>query len=100
MVVMTSPDISHNADRQRYELKLDGEAVGKADYRDSGEQRIFTHTVIEPGNEGQGYATKLIDFAIADTREAGRRIVGECSMVAHWLTKHPELAEFVDAPAA
>lgn len=95
---MDSPSIDHVPDRSRYTLTLDDEEIGYAVYRDTDEARIFTHTVVEPEFGGRGYATALIEHAVADARAAGKRIVGECPMVAHWLTKHPELAEFVDAP--
>lgn len=94
---METPAIEHSPDAHKYSLVLDGAEIGYAKYRDDGDRRIFTHTVVEPEFGGRGYATKLIETAVADTRAADKRLVGECPMVAHWLTKHPELTEFVDA---
>jgi len=95
---MDTPQIEHTPDRSQYSLLLDGTEIGYAKYRDTATQRVFTHTVVEPEFGGRGYATSLIDFAVADARSSDKRIVGECSMVARWLTKHPELADYVDAP--
>jgi len=96
---MDTPTISHEPERKQYTLTLDGAEIGQAKYRDTETQRVFTHTVVEPEFGGRGFATNLIDFAIADARSDDKRIVGECSMVARWLTKHPELADYVDAPS-
>jgi len=94
---MDTPEIEHEPDAHKYSLILDGAEIGYAKYRDDGDRRIFTHTVVEPEFGGRGYATRLIDHAVGDARAVDKRIVGECPMVAHWLTKHPELSEFVDA---
>jgi predicted GNAT family acetyltransferase len=94
---MDTPQISHEPERKQYTLTLDGAEIGYARYEDTATQRVFTHTVVQPEFGGRGFATNLIDFAIADARSDDKRIVGECTMVAHWLTKHPELAEYVDA---
>jgi predicted GNAT family acetyltransferase len=96
---MDTPQISHQPERKQYTLTLDGAEIGYAKYQETPTQRVFTHTVVEPEFGGRGYATSLIDFAVADTRSDDKRIVGECPMVAHWLTKHPELADYVDAPS-
>ena len=95
---METPQISHQPERKQYTLTLDGAEIGYAKYQETPTQRVFTHTVVEPEFGGRGYATSLIDFAVADARSDDKRIVGECPMVAHWLTKHPELADYVDAP--
>jgi len=97
---MDTPQISHEPERKQYTLTLDGSEIGYAKYTDTPTQRVFTHTVVQPEFGGRGFATNLIDFAVADARSDDRRIVGECPMVAHWLTKHPELADYVDAPPA
>ena len=54
----------------------------------------------QPEFGGRGYATSLSECAVADARADDQRIVGECPMVANWLTKHPELADYVDTAAA
>jgi predicted GNAT family acetyltransferase len=94
---MDTLTIEHVADEQRYTAMLDGAEIGYADYRDAGGARHFLHTVVQPEHGGHGYATTLVDFAVHDSIDAGLGIVGECPMVAHWLTKHPELADSVVA---
>ena len=95
---MDTPQIDHVPEESRYTLTLDGEVIGYATYRDDDDTRVFTHTVVVPEFGGRGFATRLVEAAVADARATEKRIVGECTMVEKWLTKHPELDEFVDAP--
>jgi predicted GNAT family acetyltransferase len=95
---METPQIAHVPEESRFTLTLDDEVIGYAQYRDVDDQRVFTHTVVEPEFGGRGYATRLVEAAVSDARAAGKRIVAECTMVEKWLTKHPELDDFVDAP--
>ena len=93
---MDKPQIEHEPERKQYTLTLDGSEIGYARYEDTETQRVFTHTVVQPEFGGRGFASTLVEFAVADARSEDKRIVGECPMVAHWLGKHPELAEYVD----
>lgn len=70
-------------ERNRYEIRVDGELIGVADYadREADGDRVFTHTEISPSVEGKGYGHTLVRFALADTREQGRGIVPICSFV-------------------
>jgi predicted GNAT family acetyltransferase len=70
-------------DYNRYEVRLGGELVGFADYMDRDNQRLFTHTEIDPGVGKRGIGNRLVRFALEDTRESGRRVVPVCSFVAH-----------------
>ena len=75
--------------RQRYELDTpDGPAV--AAYEREGDRLILTHTVVPPGQEGQGTATRLIAGVFADARAKGLKIVPVCSFVSAYLQRHPE----------
>ena len=97
---MTSPTFVHSADRHRFEI-LEGDAViGRSYYRAEGARRVFTHTEVDPDHQGQGLATKLIAFALADTREAGLRIVAQCPTVAEYVKRHPEFDDIVDTDVA
>jgi predicted GNAT family acetyltransferase len=95
---MDTPVIDNSPATSTFTISVDGEQVGYLKYKDAEGRRALTHTVVEKEHEGNGYGTRLIERAVADTRAEGLRIVPVCPMVAHWLTKHPELDEFVDAP--
>ena len=83
----------------QYELRIDGERVGVCVYRDAGERRIFLHTEIDADYAGQGLATELVAWALADVRSKGKRIVARCPMVAAYLGKHHDFDDIVDHPA-
>ena len=59
---------------------------------DTEEGRVFTHTEILPGHEHQGYGSRLVRAALDDTRSAGLKPIGRCSMVRNFLAEHPDYA--------
>lgn len=83
----------------RYELRIDGERVGISTYRDSGVRRVFLHTEIDADYAGQGLATELVEWALTDVRNTGKRIVARCPVVAAYLEKHHDFDDIVDRPA-
>ncbi|MGV0625479.1 GNAT family N-acetyltransferase [Mycolicibacter minnesotensis] len=89
---MSEPTVTEVPEQHRYEISVDGVRAGVATYRDSGDQRDFHHTEIDKAFGGQGLASKLIAFALADTLAAGKQIVPTCSFVEAYVKKHPEYA--------
>ena len=95
---MTDPTINHNTagPHPQYEITVDGVRAGVATYQEIGDQRVFYDTQVDPVFGGRGLGTKLVAAALADTREAGKRIVPMCSFVADYAERHPEYAGIVD----
>ena len=83
------------AEDGQYTIAVDGKKVGKAEFLDRGDRRVFTHTEVDKEYEGRGLATILIGQALDDTRDAGKRIKALCPMVAAYLKKHDEYADIV-----
>jgi predicted GNAT family acetyltransferase len=81
----------------RFTIAVDGKTVGLTDFHDVDGRRIFPHTEVLPQYRGRGLATILVGEALQSTRTAGLRIVPTCWMVAEYIDKHPEYAEFTDA---
>ena len=80
----------HNApERHRYELETDGETAF-AEYKDHGQIRTFTHTLVPKPLEGRGIASRLIGFALADVRAKGMKLIPQCPFVRAYIEKHPE----------
>lgn len=99
MSVPISIDVTAGPGNQ-YEISVDGVRVGVATYTDTDNQRIFTHTEVNPAFGGRGLGTKLVAAALSDTRAAGKRIVPACSFVADYADQHAEYRDLVDpAPA-
>jgi predicted GNAT family acetyltransferase len=84
------------AQPDRYTIAVEGNQVGKAEFLDRGDRRVFTHTEVDKNYEGRGLATILIAEALQETRDAGLRIVPRCPMVAAYVSKHDEYQDIVD----
>ncbi|MFE9358243.1 GNAT family N-acetyltransferase [Streptomyces olivaceoviridis] len=82
--------------RNRYEILVDGKRAGLTAYRDRDAQRVFYHTEVDEAFAGQGLASQLVQEALTDVRESGKRIVPVCPYVAKFLTRHEEFADLVD----
>jgi uncharacterized protein len=85
------------AESEQYTIAVDGKPVGKAEFLDRGEKRVFTHTEVDKNYEGRGLATILIGEALQETRDAGLRIKALCPMVAAYLEKHDEYSDIVES---
>ena len=64
-------EVRRNEERGRYELVLDGEVVGIADFVMDGDTIVLPHTVIDPDRRGQGLGDLLVEGVLADARERG-----------------------------
>ncbi|MDR6905454.1 putative GNAT family acetyltransferase [Agromyces sp. 3263] len=91
--------IERNDAAERYELTLDGERVGFAQYHATPGRIVFTHTVVEPEHEGQGLGSRLAKFVLDDAVARGDRIVPRCPFIAAYLREHPGYEASVDWPA-
>jgi len=79
--------------RSRYELLLDGEVVGVADYRDTGDALVFPHTEIDRAHRGKGLGEILVRAAMDDVKALGRTVVPSCWFVREFLDAHPGYAD-------
>ncbi|MFF0585140.1 GNAT family N-acetyltransferase [Streptomyces sp. NPDC003781] len=96
MTQATAPVVRHAADRQRYEIEVDGRTAGHTDYRDRGNQRVFFHTEVGEEFAGQGLASQLVGEALNDVRTSGRRVVPVCPHVNKYLSRHDGFADITD----
>ena len=87
--------VRHDAEGSRYELVVDEQVAGQADYEDPGGVLVFFHTEVDPDREGQGLGTMLVQGALDDVRRSGRTVVPRCPFVAHFLDEHPEYRDLV-----
>lgn len=86
-------DVRNNTEKSRFEIIVSDEIVGFAAYEDTGELMVFTHTEIEPGNEGKGYAGTLIKSALDEVREREMLALPVCPFVQGWIAKNPEYGD-------
>ena len=82
--------------RFRYEVTVDGELAGFAQYRQVEGVRVFVHTEVFDAFEGKGVGSALARGALDDVRARGRRLVAQCPFISAYLDRHPEYADLVD----
>lgn len=90
----------HVPDLHRYEIR-DGDVTlaGFAEYVLPDDDHVdFVHTEVDDAYGGQGLAGGVVEFALADVRAQGKRIIAHCPYVAKWISKHPEYDDITDTP--
>lgn len=87
--------VSDAPERERYEIRVEGELAGFATYKARPDQIAFKHTEIDDRFEGQGLASKLIAFALDDARGRGLAVLPFCPFVRAYVQRHREYAELV-----
>jgi predicted GNAT family acetyltransferase len=96
----TGAQTTVTAEDGRYTIAVEGKTVGLAEFADHGDQRVFYHTEVDPAYGGRGLATILVEEALNEARDEGKRVVPVCSMVATVLKKHPEFDDITDPVTA
>ena len=85
-----SPVVANNQNEQRYELRAGDLVLGIASYRMDGEgTMVFTHTAVNPQEEGKGYGSQLASGALDDVRSSNRKVVASCEFIARYIDDHP-----------
>jgi len=90
-----STEITDNAERGRYEIRVDGDLAGFAEYRSRPGKIVFTHTEVDPAFEGQGIGSALARGALDDVRAKGLPVVPLCPFINGWIKKHPDYQDLV-----
>ncbi|MGM1065118.1 GNAT family N-acetyltransferase [Saccharothrix sp. Mg75] len=89
-------DVRRNDAESRYEIIVDGELAGIADYADLDGKRVAHHTEVFDAFTGRGLATALVAGALDDIRATGLRVVPVCPVFAAFLRRHPDRADIAD----
>jgi predicted GNAT family acetyltransferase len=85
--------VRNATEASRYELVVDGQIVGIADYRVDGDRVIFPHTEVVPHLRGRGHGERLVQGALDDVRSSGRTVVALCWFVDQFLHDNPGYAD-------
>ncbi len=94
-----NPEVIHNTELHRYEIWLEGNKVGHADYSMMPGEIHFVHTEVDPAQQGKNLAAILMREAIADVRAAGKaKIVPVCSYVVRYMERHPDTQDLLLNP--
>jgi predicted GNAT family acetyltransferase/2'-5' RNA ligase len=92
-----SPTVRDVPERSRFEVDVDGAAVGFVAYRAKPGLLVFTHTEIYDAVEGRGLGSTLVRGALDTARNRGLSVRPDCPFVRAFLTRHPEYLDLVPA---
>jgi predicted GNAT family acetyltransferase len=81
--------------RSRFEVLVDGEIAGFAEYRRRPDVIAFVHTSIDPRFEGRGLASDLIRTALSEARADGLSVMPFCPFVRGYIARHREFVDLV-----
>ncbi len=90
-----NPEVIHNAELHRYEINLDEEKVGHADYKVDGDVLVFDHTEVDPAHQGKNLAGILMRHALEEVRARGLKMRPVCSYVVKFVERYDEFADLV-----
>ena len=91
--------VIHNAEQHRYEIWLNGEKVGHADYSLRPGEIHFVHTEVDPAQQGKNLAAILTNFALEDIRANRKeKVVPVCPYTVRYMEKHPETHDLLLNP--
>ncbi|MFI5937199.1 GNAT family N-acetyltransferase [Actinoplanes sp. NPDC051494] len=82
--------VQDNPERRRFELLVDGEVAGFADYRVRDGILVIVHSEVDPARRGQGLGNVLAEQTLDTLRERGEKIVPACPFFAHYVSEHHE----------
>lgn len=92
----SSVSIARQSGPDRFEITIDDEVAGFAEFVDHDGQRIFHHTEIDDRFGGKGFAGKVVAHGLDATRDDGKRIVPVCPYVERFVQKHDDWSDLVD----
>lgn len=93
-------EFDNETNENRYSLRVNGELVAVLDYRILSASVSFTRAFTVPPQRGNGYAARLVEFAVDDIEATtSLRIVPMCWYVAQWFDEHPERAGLLERGA-
>jgi uncharacterized protein len=93
----STAEVVDDVARSRFEVLVDGEVAGFAEYRRRPSAVSFTHTVIDPAYEGRGLGSVLARRALDAVREDGAQVLPYCPFIRGWIARHPEYLDLVPA---
>ena len=83
-------NVTHNEVARRYELSVNGQVVGVANYRRDGNVIDFTHTEIVSSRRDEGLGSILVEAALDDAKRQSLSVLPHCSFVRQHIAEHPD----------
>ncbi|MDE3131020.1 MAG: N-acetyltransferase [Acidobacteriota bacterium] len=82
--------VADNPDLSRYEVRVDGELAGFAQYRLRDGRITIFHAEVDPAHEGHGVGSQLAGSALADVRARQLELVPRCPFIAGYVRHHAD----------
>lgn len=87
-------EVTHNADRRRFEARLDG-YTGHLEYVVVNGALNLIHTIVPEEIEGRGVAASLVKTTLLYARANDMKIIPSCPYVAVYIKRHPEYESLI-----
>lgn len=91
-------EVTDNPDKARFEIIVDGELAGFAQYHLRDGEIAFTHTETDDRFRGDGLGGHLVRAALDAARERHLAVLAYCPFVKSWMASHPEYADLIRSP--
>ncbi len=89
-------EVVQDVPMSRFELLVDGEQAGIADYQLRDDTIVFIHTEIDPRFRGQGLGDEIARGALNLVRaETDLRVVARCPFISKWIGEHPDYQDLL-----
>lgn len=98
MATQNELSIVDNPERRRFEARDGRRLAGWAEYEETAELIVFTHTNVNPEWEGKGVGSTLVRSVLDFAREQGMKVLPLCPFVRTWIERHPDYADLVFHP--
>jgi|DEB19_MinimDraft_3_1074340.scaffolds.fasta_scaffold38857_2 predicted GNAT family acetyltransferase len=85
-----SIEVTRNDELSHFEIHLDGELAGFAEFRIRGNTMVFPHTVIDPKFGGKGLGGTLVAYALDEASMKKLNVAPYCPFVAKIIAKDPD----------
>ena len=82
--------VVRNEELSRFEIYLDNELAGFAEFRMRGNTIVFPHTEIDSKFGGQGLGSALIQYALDDAAMKKLLVAPYCPFVSKYIAKNPD----------
>lgn len=92
---MAEPTVRNNTELGRFEILVDGEVAGFADYEDRDGLRLFRYTEVDETNRHHGLASTLIRTSLEATRDVDLHVIPQCPFVGAFLQAHREYESLI-----
>jgi len=92
---MSSISVTHEPERSRFDLTVDGTQAGVLEYRRDGDAVEMFHTEVYPEFGGRGLGSILVRHALDEAHAQHWRVTPTCWFVRDYIAAHPSDADLL-----